>query len=196
MSLRFTILGFLSIRPLTGYDLKRYFDASVKHFWSADQAAIYRTLGELANEGLVEHERIAQQTRPDRKVYHATPAGLAALDEWLASPAPAVPRREPLLVKLFFTGRLEPSAFRAVLEAELQSVETELATFQHIVAEIERDAPDQDPSALIGPIITLTNGVEAGIAHRDWLRDLLARQSDGTLTVPALLDSLRRRLER
>jgi DNA-binding PadR family transcriptional regulator len=113
MSLRFTILGFLSIRPLTGYDLKRYFDASVRHFWSADQAAIYRTLGELAGDGLVEHERIAQQTRPDRKVYHATPAGLAALDAWLATPAPPVARREPLLVKLFFTGRLAPSARRA-----------------------------------------------------------------------------------
>jgi hypothetical protein len=48
---------------------------------------------------------------------------------------------------------------------------------------------------LLGPIITLTNGVEAGIAHRDWLRHLLGRQSAGTLTVPALLDSLRRRLE-
>jgi DNA-binding PadR family transcriptional regulator len=66
MSLRQAILGFLSIRPLSGYDLKRTFDQSVRHFWSADQAAIYRMLGELEADGLVEYERIAQETRPDR----------------------------------------------------------------------------------------------------------------------------------
>ena len=55
MSLRFAILGFLSVRPFSGYDLKRAFDQSVRHFWTADQAAIYRTLGELESKGLVEH---------------------------------------------------------------------------------------------------------------------------------------------
>ena len=60
MSLRHTILGFLSIRPMSGYRLKRYFEASVRHFWTADQAAIYRALAELTSEQLVEHERVAQ----------------------------------------------------------------------------------------------------------------------------------------
>jgi DNA-binding PadR family transcriptional regulator len=194
MSLRHTILGFLSMQPLSGYDLKRYFDASVRHFWSADQAAIYRTLNELTHHGLVEQERVAQETRPDRKVYHVTVAGLAELDGWLSEPAPTVHRREPLLVKLFFSFRLDPDAWRAVVEAELQSVEAELASFRDIVAAIEQDATPQDPATLLGPLITLSNGVETGLAYRDWLRRLLTQHRRKSLSAARMLASLKRRL--
>jgi len=195
MSLRYTILGFLSIQPMSGYDLKRYFDASVRHFWSADQAAIYRALGDLDSEGLVVHERVPQTTRPDRKVFHLTPAGMSALDEWLATPAVPVARREPLLVKLFFSGRLAPERLRHVLEAELQAVDAELEGFRQIVASIRSDPGTTDEATLVGPLITLTNGVTAGIAHRDWLRGLLDRERAGTLTVAALFDQLGEQLD-
>ena len=33
MSLEYAILGFLNYRPLSGYDLKKVFDNSVRHFW-------------------------------------------------------------------------------------------------------------------------------------------------------------------
>ena len=51
------------------------FDASVRHFWPADQSQIYRTLSHLADKGLAELEVVEQIDRPDRKVYHITPAG-------------------------------------------------------------------------------------------------------------------------
>ena len=44
MSLDHAILGFLNYKPLSGYDLKKVFDSSVRHFWYADQSQIYRTL--------------------------------------------------------------------------------------------------------------------------------------------------------
>ena len=47
MSLEFAILGFLSYHPSTGYDLKKMFDVSIRHFWPADQSQIYRTLARL-----------------------------------------------------------------------------------------------------------------------------------------------------
>lgn len=190
MSLRHALLGFLSIRPLSGYDLKRYFDASVRHFWTADQAAIYRALGDLEAEALVRHERIAQSSRPDRKVFHLTEAGRAALDAWLATPTPSIPRREPLLVQLFFTGRIAPEALRELLRAELASTEAELAGFRGIVAAIEAEQASLDEATQVGPLITITNGVRAALAQREWLRGLLQRQDAGTLTVANLLDEL------
>ena len=45
MSLGHAILGFLNREPMTGYDLKtRCFDDDAAHFWTADQAQVYRTL--------------------------------------------------------------------------------------------------------------------------------------------------------
>jgi DNA-binding PadR family transcriptional regulator len=191
MSLRHALLGFLSIRPLSGYDLKRYFDASVRHFWTADQAAIYRALGDLEAEALVRHERIAQSSRPDRKVFHLTEAGRAALDTWLATPTPSIPRREPLLVQLFFAGRIAPEALRDLLRAELAASEAELAGFRGIVAAVEAEQASLDEATQVGPLMTITNGVRAALAQRDWLRGLLERQDAGTLTVANLLDELR-----
>jgi PadR family transcriptional regulator, regulatory protein AphA len=207
MSLRYAILGFLSIQPFTGYDIKRYFNNSVRHFWSADQAAIYRTLAELEGEQLVGHERVEQQTRPDRKLFHITPAGAAALDAWLTIPAEPVARRDPLLLKLFFLGRMAPDGLDAILSAELRSVEAELAGFRELLATIEQDratvleqlGPGDTAAAyrraLTGPLATLANGVRSGIAQRDWLRELTRLREQETLTDTALLVELRRALE-
>ena len=200
MSLRFTILGFLSIRPMSGYDLKRTFDRSVRHFWSADQAAIYRMLAELEHDALVAHERVAQDTRPDRKVFRATATGLTQLDEWLQKPTAAAPRREPLLVKLFFAGRLEPMAIHALIRAELDAVESELGDLATYVAGMEALAStsDGDPDtqrAILGPLLTLTNGARLGMAYREWLRTLERMVQDKTLSVASLLDDLRAQLE-
>jgi len=204
MSLRYAILGFLTIRPLSGYDIKRFFNASVRHFWSADQAAIYRTLAELEADALVGHERVQQQTRPDRKEYHITPLGVEAFDAWVATPAPAVVRREPLLLKLFFASRLSRDDLASVLTAEITAVDAEMAAFKEIVASIENDAaevarqaPNSEAAAahaalLVGPLITLTNGVQLGVAYRAWMRGLLRAHEDGALTADALLADLHR----
>ncbi len=206
MSLRHAILGFLTIRPLSGYDVKRYFDASVRHFWSADQAAIYRTLAELEDGGLVGHERVEQQTRPDRKEYHITPAGVEVFDRWVVQPSPPVARREPLLLKLFFTHRLGGEGLRAIVTSELDAVEAELATFSGIVASIRQDAAEVNRAAavveaeaharmLVGPLVTLTNGVHLGLAYREWLRGLLQADAQGALTAESLLTELQRRID-
>ena len=47
MSLNNGILGFLSMKPLSGYDIKKLFNMSAAFFWPADQAQIYRTLKSL-----------------------------------------------------------------------------------------------------------------------------------------------------
>jgi PadR family transcriptional regulator, regulatory protein AphA len=88
MSLEHAILGFLNYHLYSGYDLKKIFDNSIRHFWPADQSQIYRTLSRLEENGLAEMERVPQEDRPDRKVYHITEAGRAALREWLSNCCP------------------------------------------------------------------------------------------------------------
>lgn len=179
---------------MSGYDLKRTFDSTVRHFWSADQAAIYRTLAELQDQGQVAHERIEQEARPDRKVFTITTAGLASLDSWLATSTPAAPRREPLLIKLFFARRLAPGALRALLALELENVERELGAFDAYISTMEARATSLGPAereTLVGPLITLTNGLQLGIAYRDWLQMLVDAIDNGTLTVDGMLRALR-----
>ena len=47
---------------------------------------------------------IVQKSRPDRKVYHLTPAGQAELDRWLQEDVPERFSKDDFLTKLFFCG--------------------------------------------------------------------------------------------
>ena len=56
MSLTHTILGFLSWKPFTGYELKKLFSETDFIYWSGNNNQIYTTLVKLHKEGLVFEE--------------------------------------------------------------------------------------------------------------------------------------------
>jgi PadR family transcriptional regulator AphA len=171
MVLRYAILGFLSLAPMTGYDLKKHFDASVRHFWSADQSQIYRALAGLVKEGLVEVEVVGQSTRPDRREHRLTASGKAELDLWLRSPMDPQPTREPFLLKLFFAGRLSNAEIAALLQARIAAA-SELVT---ALSEIESTLPDQPQTVeRLVARATLDNGLRHARTELEWLADLLA----------------------
>ena len=117
MSIKHVILGFLSETPLTGYDLKKKFSDSEIFHWSGNNNQIYRTLVELHNEMLVTIEVQYQESKPPRKIYTITDAGLAALRQWMVSP-PEMPQfRNPLLMQLTWADQLEPETLRKMLAA-------------------------------------------------------------------------------
>ena len=140
MSMEYAVLGFLNYAPLTGYDLKKAFDASVRHFWSADQSQIYRTLARLAERGWVEVEVIQQETRPPRKVYHITDAGREALRRWLREPIPLEETHLPWLVQLFFAGQLSDEEVIALLERRAALVRASLERLKELPKEGARYA--------------------------------------------------------
>jgi len=53
MSLRYALLGLLHYSPMSGYDLYRIFDHSIRHYWSTEHTQIYRALGTLAEQGKI-----------------------------------------------------------------------------------------------------------------------------------------------
>lgn len=75
MSLSHGILGFLSYSNMTGYDLAKIFDSSVKFFWYARANHIYLELTKLEKKSYVKCEYIVQQDKPNKKLYHITDEG-------------------------------------------------------------------------------------------------------------------------
>ncbi len=171
MFLRYAILGFLSLQTMTGYDLKKHFDGSVRHFWSADQAQIYRALAGLVEDGLVDVEVIEQTARPDRREHRLTSAGRGELDRWLRAPLDPQPTREPFLLKVFFAGRLPAADIVALLEARIAAAEELVA----ILSQIASAMPDEQPPTVerLLPRATLDNGLRHARTELEWLADLL-----------------------
>ena len=172
MSLRHALLGFLAICPMSGYDLRRSMHESVAHFWPVDQSQIYRTLAQLEKDGLVQVHEVHQEGRPDRRDHSITPDGLAALDDWLGSPAEYTPAREPFLLRLFFVARLGPERTRAVLEERVAEAREMLAVLAATLGAVEAASVPQDLGARLR-LATLDNGAAHARAELEWAERLL-----------------------
>ena len=102
MSLKHALLGILSFEPMTGYELKQFFDSSVQHFWNAELSQIYPTLKALEESGFVDMRVEVQQNRPNRKIYAVTDEGRAEFQRWVRDAQPPADLRDPFLIKIFF----------------------------------------------------------------------------------------------
>lgn len=182
MSLEYAILGFLNYKPLSGYDLKKIFDTSVQHFWPADQSQIYRTLTRLTEQGWVEMEIIRQSDRPDRKVYHITEAGRAALHQWLLTPTLPQASRNAALIQVFFAGQLSDAEILAMFERAADQVRAVLAQYAQIPHQIEAyRAYMESPREFCCWMLTLEVGFKSAQANLEWLEDVIRRIQNGEM---------------
>jgi PadR family transcriptional regulator AphA len=106
----FAVLGMLTLRPMSGYDIRKAIQQSIAHIWSESFGQIYPTLRKLVDRGLVQARAGGPQGKRDRQVYALTAKGRAHLAQWLAQPAQSQPVRNELLLKLFFARHMPPEA--------------------------------------------------------------------------------------
>lgn len=176
MSLKYALLGFLNYYPMTGYELKKFFDTSVAHFWSAEQSQIYSALKQLEAEDLVEMRVEVQTDRPNRKVYSITEDGRAELLEWLATPAEPEQVREPVLIKLFFGRALERRQLIEVLRSQLDDHRRIVETYRGAMDVVRKfgEAAMMEQDAQLWAMT-----VESGISHHSavvrWTEQTIAR---------------------
>ncbi len=125
MSLENGILGFLSIKSFSGYDIKKLFDMSADYFWPADQTQIYKTLKKLTKDGLVELKEQKKGETVDRKVYAITDKGQAAhLTAAAESSVSDFISRDMFLMRLFFSGALNKDERLLFLDKQLGDINT------------------------------------------------------------------------
>ena len=89
VALPHAILVSLCEQSGSGYELARRFDRSIGYFWAATHQQIYRTLRAMEDDGWVHVTPVAQQGRPDKKVYTVSDSGRAELARWIAEPLSA-----------------------------------------------------------------------------------------------------------
>ena len=176
MALPHAILGFLSLEPLTGYDLKtQCFDQSVRYFWSADQAQIYRTLDKLQQEGHIKSELEIQEGKPNRKVYHLTDSGRKVLLKWLREPQELPVFKEPFLMQLYFSEELTNEEILKQIRYQKQQHEERLSEYfairDHFEQAFEKRAKDPQKRAHTLQYLTLKFGIRLEELYLKWLEE-------------------------
>ncbi len=180
MSLEHAILGFLNYRPSSGYDLKKIFDSSVRHFWPANQSQIYRTLAGLSDRRWVEMEIINQSDRPDRKVYHLTESGRQELVRWLSAAPPIEESRSAPLVQVFFLGQLTNEEILAKFEGFAQIMQTILDRYNQVPTQLEEHTRMvNSPREVFFWLLTLDLGRRTMRANLEWAESVIEQINNG-----------------
>lgn len=113
----YAVLGLVSIRPMTGYELAAYAERSIGNFFPLTRSHIYSELDRLGRLGLLEATEIAQDNAPTKRVYKITPDGSDELRHWLKDAVMKEERSRSLfLVRIFFGDRMSPERLAALLD--------------------------------------------------------------------------------
>jgi len=136
------ILGLLSSKPRTGYDIKQATDRSTRFFWGASYGQIYPELRRLEAAGLVRSREEPRGEVP-RRVYRLTAAGRRAFESWLAEPGDQYEVRDEGLLKLFFGEAMPPERLAQLAQRRRAWYEEAAALFRGIGAQV---GPIDDPS--------------------------------------------------
>lgn len=124
-------LGVLARGDASGYEIKKTFEEGpFSHIHEASFGAIYPALTRLDAEGLVTCREMAQDKRPDKKVYSITETGRQAFYEALLAPPARDRRRSDFLFILFF-GQLLPAERLARL------IDQRIADYRACLAQME-----------------------------------------------------------
>ncbi|WP_018717039.1 PadR family transcriptional regulator [Arhodomonas aquaeolei] len=178
MALRFALLTALQECPATGYELTRTFRERLGHVWPASHQQIYRELARLHEAGSLAMEPLPHDDRPDAKRYRVTPAGEAALREWLAEPHAPPTVRDPFLVKLFAGELLDDAAMLGEIDRRRAFWRDRLAVYRGIEAAYFSD-PASLPRRYRLQHLALRRGIVTAEGLLGWLDELAAAFAPG-----------------
>ncbi|GAB2709738.1 PadR family transcriptional regulator [Nocardia thraciensis] len=173
MALEHALLVSLTERAGSGYELARRFDKSIGFFWSATHQQIYRVLKRMEEQGWVTGEAVAQEGRPDKKVYSASAAGRAELARWIAEPSEDVgPLRSELGVKI-----------RAAAHGDLRALLTEVARHRdrhaqrldvyRLIEKKDFPAPHRLTGTALHQYLVLRGGIRVESGFVEWCDEVL-----------------------
>ena len=96
-----SLLGLLSLGPMTGYEMRAMMERSTANFWTESYGQIYPALKRMVKDGLATVDEQVKDGRA-KKVYKITGEGERRLRKWLGVGTTPQPHRNELLLKVFF----------------------------------------------------------------------------------------------
>lgn len=183
MSLRHILLGMLD-EPASGYDLKKEFNQSLRHFWRAELSQIYPQLQQMEKQGLLRSDARESPKGPPRRIYRRTKKGRDELVTWLADGPKLGEERIAYLAQVYFLENLGDN--KKIIEF-METLRDYMANWLEQLLEAEqcwKSADDRYPDALpdqeFYQQLTLAMGLVKVRANLDWcdtsLRRIRARE--------------------
>ena len=176
---RYALLGMLTYKPMSGYDMKKMSDHSIGHFWNENYGNIYPVLKKIEAESLVTMTREEQDGTPTRKVYTITEEGRSAFSRWLTRPPEPAILREELLLQVFFGQWTNPELITAKIRAEDERCRTIIGELEGIRDRLDsceeiNEVPEEARPVLEEGTPYWRHTVDFGLHHYSGIRDWCA----------------------
>ncbi|SDC90468.1 DNA-binding transcriptional regulator, PadR family [Paenibacillus sp. UNCCL117] len=126
MSIQLAILGILSWKSSTGYELKKIFEDSSFMYWSGNNNQIYKALMKMENDDFVTSEVVHQDNSPSKKIYAITEEGLKELKKWLVSSPEAPEIKKTFLVQFAWSNMLSNQELSNILSEYENAIKLQL----------------------------------------------------------------------
>lgn len=135
MEIKTLCLGILSLGDATGYEIKKMVaEGSFSFFSEASYGSIYPALGKLMEEGFVTCRAMAQDKRPDKKVYSLTDLGREALTQSLRKNPDPDKNRSEFLAAILFCESVAPERVGDLIEDRIHEHEQKILALEGLLA--------------------------------------------------------------
>ncbi|MDX3193684.1 PadR family transcriptional regulator [Streptomyces sp. MN03-5084-2B] len=171
MSLRHAVLAALLSGEYSGYQLAKAFDVGVANFWYARPQQLYLELSKLEKDGLIEGREVVQRTRPTKRLFMVTDAGLAELAQFAAAASKPSFIRDDLLVKVQAIDHVDAAPVIAQLEQRAAAAAAKVEILEKILRRFRGDLDEETylrDGSPIGPYLTCLRGRRFEQEHHDW----------------------------
>lgn len=171
MALRHAVLAALLDGELSGYQLAKAFDLGVANFWHAQPQQLYAELTRLEKDGLIAGREVVQETRPNKRLFRVTEAGLAELEKFTAASAKPSFIRDDLLVKVQAADYVDAEALMAQLSERAVFAQAKIDLFGSVLRSMRGDRTEEEflrHGDRIGPYLTCMRGLAFEQGNRDW----------------------------
>jgi DNA-binding PadR family transcriptional regulator len=185
MALRHAVLAALLDEELSGYELTKAFDMGVANFWHALPQQLYAELAKLEKEGLIAGREVVQDTRPNKRLFQVTDAGLAELERFAAAVSKPSFVRDDLLVKVQAADHVDAGELIARLGERAAFADARIELFGRLLARMRGGRSEEEflsRGRRVGPYLTCLRGLAFEEGNRDWCRraaDVLRQRAAG-----------------
>lgn len=169
---KYTILGMLALKKLTGYEINKMIQSSTNYFWSESEGQIYPALNQCVLDGFATcKEEKSKKINRIKKVYSITAKGKKELISWLKKEPQAVLVRNEFLLKLFFGGNIADKDNLHCIVQRKKEIQLELESYEKIREDMIKEHSHSHHFKYW--LMTLDYGIILSKAELSWCKETL-----------------------
>jgi len=166
------ILGLLSKKNLTTYDVKIAMDKSIRKFYSNSFGSINPAIKKLEKNKMISCSEVLENSRL-KKIYQITLKGKESYNNWINEPIKQGRLKDEVLIRIFFLGDSEKKQQKKLIQDYLKELESSKLELVQTKKEIKlmKLTPEQKNNFKF-QLSTLQFGIDYITFKESWFQNL------------------------